>query len=90
MTLKSASKNWNLPHNKYNYPHMPVEQRSKFSSLLVGSRQRTRSSQNHTRTQSNLRKEMTYSLQSSHNHQDNPRNKSNQSKNAQNCSKNHI
>jgi len=44
MTLKSASKNWNLPHNKYNYPHMPVEQRSKFSSLLAGGRQRTRSS----------------------------------------------
>jgi hypothetical protein len=24
MTLKSKSKNWNLPHNKYSYPNIPI------------------------------------------------------------------
>ena len=25
MTLKSKSKNWKLPHNKYAYPNIPIE-----------------------------------------------------------------
>lgn len=33
-SVKSINKNWKLPTNKYNHPHVPVDQRKKFHHLL--------------------------------------------------------
>ena len=33
-SVKSINKNWRLPTNKYNHPHVPVDQRKKFHHLI--------------------------------------------------------
>ena len=42
MTLKSKSKNWRLPHNKYNYPSIPIEQSKMFGSVYKQATQASR------------------------------------------------
>lgn len=35
--LKSSQKQWNLPHNKFNYPHIPINKMIKFGKIIKNS-----------------------------------------------------
>lgn len=33
-SFKSSQKQWNLPHNKFNYPHVPLSQKQHYGTLI--------------------------------------------------------
>jgi len=36
--LKSSEKQWNLPHNKFNYPHIPINKIVQFGKIIKNKR----------------------------------------------------